>query len=131
MRCYTEADLLPPEAVFVAIDGARGAVEAMVEADTVTAGEATAIGGAHVALLTADGGFAALEAAGLACVEAATAAAPCDALLLELAALVDGGGVALCRGLSFNRSSLAEADGGSKCQKSDAKQGNFHGCISL
>ena len=114
---------LPPRGVvLVAVDGARGAVEATIERDAVGAGEAAVMGGAHVSFVAADGGFAALQAVGLARVEAAGADALRDALLLVFAALVDGGGMALHR----RRCGLGKANGGTKCKNSDAKQRNFH-----
>jgi hypothetical protein len=80
------------------------------------------MGGAHVPFLAADGSFAALEAAGLACIEPAGADALRDALLLVFATLVDGGGMALHR----HRCGLGKANGGTKYKNSDAKQRNFH-----
>jgi hypothetical protein len=55
--------------VFVAVDGARGVVEATIQRDTVGAGEAAMICGAHVSFGAANRGFAALQAACFACSE--------------------------------------------------------------
>jgi len=84
--------------VFGAVDGARGVVEVPVEPDAVYAIEAAMAGEAHVALLAANGGFTALQSRALAGIEPSAVDALGDALLLMLASLVDGDGVAL-RGL--------------------------------
>jgi hypothetical protein len=111
-----------------AVDGARGAVEAVVEPHAVKVSEMAISGGAHVSFLAADGGFAAFQASRLARIEAAGANSLSDALLLMFAALVDGGGMALHRGgCGAARGRLSKANGGGKCEKSDAKQRNFHG----
>jgi hypothetical protein len=85
-------------------------------------------GGAHVALLAADGSFAALQACALAGIEPSALNALPDALLLVFASLVD---VNVAVHGRWRRSgcghSLCKADGGSKCEKSDAKQRDFHG----
>jgi len=49
-------------------------------------------------------------------------------MLLVDATLVDGGGMAL-RGDRYGLSDagLSKTNGGGKCEKSDAKQRNFHG----
>ena len=70
-----------------AIDGARTAMQAVVEPHAVC--------GAHAVFLAADGGFTTLKACALTGVEAAGADAFTDALLLVFTALVDGCGVAL------------------------------------
>jgi hypothetical protein len=117
--------------MFGAIDSARRAIEAMVETDAIGACKAPAVGGAHVALLAADGGFTALQASTLAGIEPAAADALANALLLVFASLVDGGGVALHGSRRHRGRRLGKANGRGKCEKSDAKQRNFHGCISL
>src|ERR1700677_3437617 len=116
---------LPSDAVMPgAINCARCAVQAMVEANAIGARQVAAIGEAHVTFLAADGSFAALETCALASIEPARADALTDALLLMFTALVDGGSVALHGGY---RSGLGKANGRGKCEKSDAKQRNFHG----
>jgi len=107
--------------MFGAVDSARSTVEAMVEPHPVNAVQAAVAGGAHVAFLAAEGGFAAFQANCPSCVQAAGSDALRDAPLLVLAALIDGGGMALhggWRGLDWGR--LGKADGRSKCEKSDA-----------
>jgi hypothetical protein len=123
-----QLELLLPEAMFCAVDGARGTVEAVVQTDPIRTSETAAMGETHVAFLPADGGFAAFQAHCLARVEPATSNSLCDTLLLMFAALVDGGGVALRRSSSRSVGNrLGNANGGGKCEKSDAKQRNFHG----
>jgi hypothetical protein len=80
-------------------------------------------GDAQAVLLAADQGFATLQARTLVSVEPSGANALRDALLLVIAALVDGCSVA---GQRRGRG-LRKANGGTKCKKSDAKQRNFHG----
>jgi hypothetical protein len=83
----------------------------------------TAMGGAHMSLLAADGYFAAFQVTSFAPGELSTPHALCDAMLLKRTALVDGGRMAWRR----NRGILGEAEGGAQCEKSDAKQRGFHG----
>jgi hypothetical protein len=99
----------------------------MVESNAVAASEAAAIVGAHVPFRASDGCFAALQAACLTGGELAASYTLPNALLLVFTALVDCGWMA--RGM--HGSSLAKANGGAKCEKSDAKHRKFHGCISL
>jgi len=98
--------------MLVTIDGARGAVEAMVEDDAVGTGEAASIGGAHVRFGAADADFAAFEAVCLAHREAAGSCALRDAMLLHGTAQVDGGVVrrVSMRG-SSGRGGLGKANG--------------------
>jgi hypothetical protein len=117
--------------MFGAVDSARRAVEAMVEPDAIDACKAPAVGGAHVALLAANGRFTALQTSTLAGIEPAAANALANALLLVFASLVDGGGVAMHGSRRCCGCRLCKANGRGKCEKSDAKQRNFHGCISL
>jgi hypothetical protein len=117
--------------MFGAVDSARGAVEAMVEPDAIGACKVSAVGGAHVALLAADGSFTALQARTLAGIEPACADTLANALLLVFTPLVDGGSVALHGNCGGSGWGLCKANGCGKCEKSDAKQRNFHGCISL
>jgi hypothetical protein len=98
-------------AMFGAVDSARGAVEAMVEPDAIGACKVSAVAGAHVALLTADGGFTALQARTLAGIEPAAADALPNALLLVFPSLVDGGGVALHGSSRCSRWGLCKANG--------------------
>ena len=95
----------------------------MVEPDAIDPVEAAMGGEAHMPLLAADGGFAALQTASLPGIEPAAVDALGDALLLMFASLVDCYGVVL-HGL---RCGLSKTKGGCQCQKSDAKQRNFHG----
>ena len=122
-RHEAESYSAPSVVVLGAVDGARSAVEAMIERDAVGAVQVAAIGSAHVSFLAPDGGFAAFEPASLARIEPAGSNALGDALLLVFASLVDGGDVALHR----RWCGLGKANGGTKCKKSDAKQRNFHG----
>ena len=108
-----------------AIDRSRGVVEAVVQPDAIEVCQASSAAGAHAVFLAADRSFAAFQARALACVEASTADTLPDSLLLEIASLVDGCGMALHRRGYW--CGLRKAKGGSKCQKSDAKQRNFHG----
>ena len=126
-----QLELLLPEAMFRAVDGARRTVEAMVQTDPIRTSETAAIGETHVAFLPADGCFTALHAHCLARVEPASSDSLRDAPLLMFAALIDGGGMTLHRNSGSVRDPLGKANGGGKCEKSDAKQRNFHGCISL
>lgn len=81
-----------------------------------------------MAFLAANGGFAAFQANGLARVEPAGPDALSDAMLLVLATLVDGGGMAVHGSrCGLGSPGLCKANGGGKCKKSDAKQRNFHG----
>lgn len=80
-----------------AIDGARAVVEAAIEPHAVGVGEAAMVGKAHMALLAADRGLAALQARTLAGIEPSAVDAFSDALLLVFLSLVDGDGVALHR----------------------------------
>jgi hypothetical protein len=103
-------------AMFGAVNGTRGAIEAAVEPDAVYAGQAATVSEAHVALLAANGGFAAFQANGLARVEAAGPDALSNAMLLVLATLVDGGGMALHGGrCGLGSAGLSKANGGCKC----------------
>jgi hypothetical protein len=111
--------------MFGAIDGARGAVEAVIETNAIDVIEAPMAGSPHVPLLAANRGFAAFQAGALAGIEPAALDALPDALQLECASLVDGSGVAL-HGRRCG-CYLRKANGGSKCEKSDAKQRDFHG----
>jgi hypothetical protein len=108
-----------------AIDGARGAIEPVVEPDTVNAGEAAVVSEAHVALLMADQGLAVHEPMGLSGAERAAANALGDAMaldgatavdvcaaLLEVMRAIDGDSGALPESRSLLRSSLSEAKGG-------------------
>ena len=107
-----------------AINGARAMVQAMVEPDTVKAGEAAVVGESHVAFLTADGGFTLHEAMSLAGPESARTHAVCDPLVLEGASLFDVCGAlvelvlvhgdcgTLLKSRSLLRSSLSKAKGG-------------------
>jgi hypothetical protein len=97
--------------MFGAVDSARGAVEAMVEPDAISACEMSAAGGAHVALLAADGGFTAFQSRTLAGIEPASADALADALLLVFTSLVDGGGMALHGSCGCSRWGLSKANG--------------------
>jgi hypothetical protein len=96
--------------MLVAVDGARGAVEAMVESDAIGTGEAAAVGNAHVPFRAADAHFAAFEAVCLARREAACSYGPRDAMLLHGTALVDGGMVSRI-GMRRRWSGLAKANG--------------------
>jgi len=99
-------------------------IQAVVEANAVEAGKAAVVGEAHVALLTADGGFAPHEAVSLAGAQRAISHAHGDPLVLEGASLVDvctamvelvlvlGYSGALIRSRSLLRSSLSKAKGG-------------------
>lgn len=117
MSCFgSRRELLLPGAIIAAmvgaIDCARSAVEAMVETGAVTAVEAAVIGGAHPVRLAADGSFAALELDCLAGVDAACLDAVANALLLVVAALADGCGVALRQSRrGRGRGSLSKANG--------------------
>jgi hypothetical protein len=95
----------------------------MIERDAVWAREMTAVGCAHVSFFAANRGFAALQMARFAPVELAASFALRDAMLLKGTALVDGGRMAWRR----NGGVLSDAEGGAKCEKSDAKQRGFHG----
>ena len=66
-----------------AIDGARGVIEPVVEANAVEAGKPAVVSGAHVPFLATDGGFALHEAVGLSRPESASANTLCDPLVLE------------------------------------------------
>jgi hypothetical protein len=79
-----------------------------------------------------DFGFFAFEACTLARIDAAGADALADAALLVGTSLIDGHVVLRNRRLLLhNGCSLRKTNGGSQCEKSDAKQREFHGCISL
>jgi len=102
--------------VLVTVNGARGTVEATAERDAAGPGEAAVIGGAHLSFLATDGGFAAFQAPCFARSKLASPYTLRDAVLLVFTALVDGGVT------SYGRwGCLAKADGGAKCEKSDAK----------
>lgn len=75
--------------MFGAIDGARVAIQPVVEANAVEVGEPSVVSKAHVALLAADGGFTLHEAVSLAGAERAIAHAHRDSPVLEGASLVD------------------------------------------
>jgi hypothetical protein len=95
-----------------AVDCAGSAVEAPVEPNAIEVVEASM----------------ALQACALAGIEPSALNALPDALLLVFASLVD---VNVAVHGRWRRSgcghSLCKADGGSKCEKSDAKQRDFHG----
>jgi hypothetical protein len=127
-RCGSQFELAFCVAMFGAVNGARRAIEAAVEPDAVRAGQVATVSGAHVALLSADGGFTAFQPNDLARVEPAGADAMSNAALLMYATLVDGGGVAMHGGrCGLGNTGLRKANGGRKCEKSNAKQRNFHG----
>ena len=92
-----------------AVNGARAAVEPVIEAIAVTSVEAAVIRRAHHVRFTSDGGFPALQTRSLASIDAAGLNSFSNARLLVFAALADGCGVALhgCR------CSLRKANGGS------------------
>jgi hypothetical protein len=86
----------------------------VIEPYAIDVCEASTVGGAHVALLAADGSFTTLEAGTLAGVEPAALNALPDALLLVCASLVDGG-VAMhgCGCRCLHGSGLSKSNGGS------------------
>jgi hypothetical protein len=81
--------------MFCAIYSARRPIEAVVETETISTAEAAMARDAHHTFPVADGGFAAFQASALARVEASTMDALRNALLLIVAPLVDGDGMAL------------------------------------
>jgi hypothetical protein len=94
----------------------------MVERNTVRASKTAVVRGPHVPFFAANGCFAALQVARFAPRKLTAAYALRNPVLLELAALVDWGGMAWHR----HWSGLAEADRRAKCEKSGAKQRSFH-----
>jgi hypothetical protein len=92
----------------------------MVDARALHVIQASTVGPAHVVYLAADGNFAPLEFARLEAREAAGTHTLRDAMLLESASLVDGGGVTLFRSRGLLRSGLSKANGGSQSEKPDA-----------
>jgi hypothetical protein len=104
-------DLAPLYMVLVAVDRTRNAVEAMFQRDAIGMIEAAVVSGAHVPFRAANAHFTAFKAACLACLEAPAVNALRYPVLLEVASLVDGGGMALRRRRSRCRCSLAKANG--------------------
>lgn len=72
-----------------AIDGARGVIQPVVEANAVEVGEAPVVGEAHVPFLAADGGFTAHQTVSLPGPERAIAQTHGNPLVLEGAPLID------------------------------------------
>jgi hypothetical protein len=93
--------------MFVAVNRTGNAVQSMVERDAIGMIQAAMVGSAHVPFRAANAHFATFQSACLAGVEASTVSALRDSVLLEVASLVDGGGMALRRRRSRCRCSLA------------------------
>jgi hypothetical protein len=99
----------------------------MVERNAVRASKTAVVRSPHVPFLAANRCFAALQVPRFASRKLTASYALRNPVLLELAALVDWGGMAWHR----HWSGLAKADRRAKCEKSGAEQGSFHGDISL
>jgi hypothetical protein len=113
--------------VLVTIDGARSAIEAVVQHNPITACQAAMIFEPHVSFFAAYGSFAALEAGCFARIETAAAYALRNPILLIGTALVDAG----CMAWRKLRRVLGKPDRRAKCKKSGANERSFHGDISL
>jgi hypothetical protein len=114
-------------------------IQPVVKPDAVEAGKPAVVGEAHVAFLTADGGFALHEAVSLTGPQSAGANTLNDTLVLKGASLVDvctamielvlvlGDCGTLLESRGLLRSSLSKAKSGGQCEKSDANEREFHG----